>query len=285
MVLLGILIVFASVIGGFSGAGGYLPILFQPVEIVVIVGSGVGSVFVGNSKKNLKKIGLAFKEIFKGPKYTQESYLDLLGLLFTLIKLAKLKGMLVLESHIETPEESTIFLEFPTILQDHSSLEMICDYLRIFTMGVHNPHHVEELLTAELEQHHAEDHEISHAIVTLGDAFPALGIVAAVLGVILTMSSINEPPEVLGNLIGAALVGTFLGVLLSYGVVTPMGVKLKSIQEENSIYLECIKIVLISYLNGYAPSITVEFARKIIPTSMRPSFLELEKTLSEAPKV
>lgn len=285
MVLIGIAIVFISVLGGFAAAGGHLPILFQPVEIVVIVGSGIGSLFVGNSKHTLGKIGLALKEVIRGPKYTKENYIELFTLLFTLIKLAKIKGMLVVESHIENPEESAIFSEFPTILEDHHCLEMICDYVRLFTMGVHNPYHVEDLLTAELEQHHAENHEISHAISVLGEAFPALGIVAAVLGVILTMASINEPPEILGHLIGAALVGTFFGVLLSYGIIGPIGSRLKSIHEENGIFLECIKIILIAYLNGYAPSLAVEFGRKIIPSSVRPSFIEIEESLTSAPKI
>ena len=195
-----------------------------------------------------------------------------------MFKLAKSKGMLAMESHVENPTESSLFQEFPRFAGDHHAVDFFCDYLRLMTMGTDNPHEMEGLIDQELEVHHEKDHQMQHALQSLSEAFPALGIVAAVLGVIHTMGSITEPPEILGHLIGGALVGTFLGVLLCYGFVGPMAASLKSVQDSDGKYLLCMKAGILAYLQGYAPAVCVEFSRKTLQSHVRPSFQEVEET-------
>ncbi|OHC80952.1 MAG: flagellar motor stator protein MotA, partial [Rhodospirillales bacterium RIFCSPLOWO2_01_FULL_65_14] len=209
--IIGLLVAVGAVFGGYS-IHGNMAMLWQPIEFVIIFGGAFGAFLISNPKKvvmgSLKSMG----KLLKGPKYNKASYEELLGVLFTVFKLAKTKGDLALESHIERPSESPLFAAFPKFQNDHHAIEFLCDYLRILTLGANNPHEVEAVMDTELEIHHAENHAISSAMATMGDAAPALGIVAAVLGVIVTMSSITEPPEVLGKLIAAALVGTFSGI-------------------------------------------------------------------------
>ena len=198
----------------------------------------------------------------KGSRYTKASYLELLGVLYAVFRLAKTKGDLVLETHVETPSESPLFQQFPEFSKDHHAVEFLCDYLRLLTLGTSNAHEVEAVIDNELDVHHEELHAVSGAVQTMADALPALGIVAAVLGVIHTMGSITEPPEVLGHLIGGALVGTFAGILASYGFVAPMGQSLTSTFNAEARYLVCIKVALLGHMQGYAPQVSVEFARK-----------------------
>jgi chemotaxis protein MotA len=209
----------------------------------------------------------------------------LLSVLYQIFKLAKTKGMLALEQHVEKPDESTLFAQFPKFQKDHHAVEFLCDYLRMMTLGTENPNEVETLIDAELETHHNELHGASHAIQGMADGMPALGIVAAVLGVIHTMGSITEPPEVLGHLIGGALVGTFLGVLLSYGFIAPMAGALKARYDAEVKYFLCIKAGLLAYLQGYAPAVAVEFARKALLSNVRPTFYEVEEAVAALPPV
>src|SRR5690606_10339015 len=216
----------------------------------------------------------------KGPKYTKDDYLELLSLMYTVFKTAKSKGMLALEQHIENPEDSELFTEFPTFNGDHHVVSFLCDYLRMISLGTENQHEVEALMDEEIETHHHENLQVANAVQSVADALPALGIVAAVLGVIKTMGSITEPPEVLGKLIGGALVGTFLGVFCAYGFIGPLATTLKATYEAETKYYQCMKAGILAYLAGHAPAICVEFARKALMSDVRPSFYEVEDAVS-----
>ncbi len=279
----GAIIVIVSVLGGYVALGGKLMVLWQPFEVVIICGSALGAYMIANPKSVLAKIGSALVQIFKGPRHTKESYLELLSLLYAIFRLSKSKGMLVLEQHVENPEESELFRQFPQFFADKHALGFLCDYLRMMVLGSENPHEMEPLMDEEIETHHAEHMNLSDSIRTVADALPALGIVAAVLGVIKTMGSISEPPEVLGKLIAGALVGTFLGVLLSYGFVAPMADSLKAVYDAETKYFQCIKAGLLAHMQGYAPSVSIEFARKVLFSNVRPTFYEVEEAVDTLP--
>jgi chemotaxis protein MotA len=263
--------------------GGHLEVLWQPFEGVIILGSGIGAYITSNPPSVLKRTTKLLPVAFQKPKYTKQSYIDLLSLLYMIFKLAKTKGMLALESHIEKPEESSVFQQFPSFLADHHVVEFFCDYLRLVTLGSDKPHELENLMDQEIEVHHSEEHAVSDAIQTMADGLPALGIVAAVLGVIKTMGAIAEPPEVLGHMIGGALVGTFLGVWMAYGYVGPLASTLRATFNLNAKYYQAIKVGLLAHLSGYAPSISIEFARKSIDSELRPTFLEMEEATAALP--
>ena len=284
-VIIGWVIVIASVIGGYMAMGGKLGPLWQPFELVIIGGAGVGAYIVANPKFVLSQSGRAFKAALRGPQYNKDDYLELLSLLYAIFRLAKTKGMLAIETHIERPEDSSLFQAFPKFSSDHHALEFLCDYLRMMTLGTDNPHELADLLDEELETHHAEDAQIVTAYQTMGDGFPALGIVAAVLGIIKTMGSITEPPEVLGKLIGGALVGTFLGIFLAYGIVSPLAVNMANVFAADAKYMACIKAGLLAHVSGYAPSVSIEFARKTLMSKDRPSFFEVEEAVASLPSV
>jgi chemotaxis protein MotA len=233
----------------------------------------------------LKKSIGSMLGLLKGPKYKKKDYIELLSMLYQTLRLAKTKGMLALEQHVEHPENSALFDQFPGVKSDHHALEFICDYLRLMTLGTDNALEVETLMDQELDVHHMEAHRVSHAVNTMAESFPGLGIVAAVLGVIKTMGSITEPPEVLGHLIAAALVGTFLGILLCYGFFGPMANAIKGIDEDDHQYLVAIKVALLAHLQGYAPAVSIEFARKTLQSNVRPTFLELEEETQNLPPV
>lgn len=285
MFFVGLIVVFACVFGGYMAMGGHIHVLWQPFEFVIIGGAAAGAFIISSPSAVLKNVSKAIQDAIRGSTYGKQEYLELLSLLYLIFKLAKGKGMLALESHVEKPHESKIFSQFPTILNNHHLVDFICDYLRMLTLGTQNAHQVEDLINEELETHHFEQHRIASAFSGMGDGLPALGIVAAVLGVIKTMGAIDQPPEVLGKLIGGALVGTFLGVLLAYGMVSPVATKINAVYEEEGKVFLCVKSALLAFMNGYAPSIALEFARKTIISDLRPSFYELEQTLAALPKV
>jgi chemotaxis protein MotA len=210
--------------------------------------------------------------------------MDLLALMYELFSKARKEGLMALENDIEEPGESEIFKRYPKVLKDHHALDFICDYLRLMVGGSMNSMELENLMDVELDTHHEESHLPSHAVISMADGMPAFGIVAAVLGVVITMGSISEPPEVLGQHIAAALVGTFLGILLSYGYVNPMGTFLGHVQREESKYLECIKVCILATLNGYTPQVAVEFGRKALYSHVRPGFIELEEYIKDIKK-
>jgi chemotaxis protein MotA len=279
----GAIIVILSVLGGYIANGGHLYVLWQPFEILIIVGAAGGAFVIGNPKTVLARTGSALVQTLKGSRHTKDSYLELLGLMYAIFKIAKSKGMLTLEAHVENPEESDLFRTFPIFYEDHHARTFMCDYLRMMVLGSDNPHEMESLIDEEIETHHNESSQIANAFQTMADAMPALGIVAAVLGVIHTMGSITEPPEVLGKLIGGALVGTFMGVLLSYGFVGPIASALRNVYDSETKYYTCIKVGLLAYLNGYAPAVAVEFARKTLFSTVRPTFYEVEERVGALP--
>jgi chemotaxis protein MotA len=285
LVIVGAIIVMGCVLGGYVALGGKIAVLIQPFEVVIICGAALGAFIISNPKEVLSKTGAAIGAAMKGSKYDKQAYLELLGLQYTLFKLGRSKGPLALEQHLEAPEESAVFQAFPRIAADHHAMTFITDYLRLLTLGTDNPHELEALIDEEIETHHHEQSKISTAVQEVADGLPALGIVAAVLGVIKTMGSITEPPEVLGKLIGGALVGTFLGVLLAYGFVGPLAASLKALHDSETKYYMCIKAGLVAYLQGYAPAVCVEFARKALYSSVRPTFYEVEEATEAAPKV
>ncbi|NKB50094.1 MAG: flagellar motor stator protein MotA [Alphaproteobacteria bacterium] len=282
-VLIGWVIVAASVLGGYVALGGKLIVLYQPFELVIIGGAAVGAFIAGNPKWVIKSTGGAVKTAFKGPAKSKDDYLELLSMMYATFKLAKTKGNLELEQHIENPEESTLFSNFPGFLSDHHAVEFFCDYLRLVTLGTEKAHELEALMDEEIEIHHHQDETVASAMQGMADGFPALGIVAAVLGIIKTMGSITEPPEILGKLIGGALVGTFLGILLAYGFVAPLATAIKGAQEANSKYIVCLKAGILAHVQGYAPAVSVEFARKALMSGERPTFAELEEATAAAP--
>jgi chemotaxis protein MotA len=231
----------------------------------------------------MKKIAGGLGQIISGPRWKPKDYNDLLCLLFLLTKTMKSKGLIALEAHIEKPDDSSIFKRYPKICKDHFALDFICDTLRMMTMNLEDPHQVEDAMEKQLEKHHHEALGPANALTALADGLPALGIVAAVLGVIKTMGAITEPPEILGEMIGSALVGTFLGVFLAYGLVGPMAVRMKEVIEEEGSFYKIIQSVLVAHLHGNAAQISVEIGRGNVPTPAQPSFLELEEALSAIP--
>ncbi|WP_341701985.1 flagellar motor stator protein MotA [Ferrovibrio sp.] len=285
LTIIGSIVVIGSVIGGYVAGGGHLSVLWMPFEFVIIFGAGIGAFVISSPKPVLKQAMGGFKAAIKGPQFTKDDYLELLSMMYSVFKLAKSKGMLALEQHIEKPEESKLFTQFPKFMADHHAMDFLCDYLRLMTLGSENPHEMESLMDMELEVHHQETHLAGHSLAAFGESFPALGIVAAVLGVIHTMGSISEPPEVLGHLIGGALVGTFSGILVSYGFVSPMAAAAKATWEHESKYLLCMKAGMLAHLQGYAPAVSVEFARKSLMSNVRPSFYEVEEATSKVQSV
>jgi chemotaxis protein MotA len=279
--IVGAIIVFASVLGGYAAMGGHLEVLWQPFEAVIILGAALGAFIIGNTKAILMQTLGVFSALFKGPRYNKQTYVELLGLQFSIFKLVQAKGLLALEQHIENPEQSDLFARFPTFAANHHAVEFMCDYLRMITLGSYAVHELESLMEEELETHHQEKERVVAAVQSMADATPALGIVAAVLGVIKTMGSITAPPEVLGHLIGGALVGTFLGVFCSYGFFGPMAQALRNINEAEAKYFLSMKAGLLAHVAGYAPVIAVEFARKAVMSEDRPTFAEIDRATAD----
>ncbi len=279
--IIGIVVIFASVLGGYTMMGGKVMVLFQPYEFLVILGAAAGAFVIGNTGPVLKQCTGIFRTLFKGPKYDKAAYIELLGLQFSLFKLVQAKGILALEPHIENPETSTIFAKFPKFAANHHAVEFTCDYLRMVTLGSNNVHEMDALMDEELETHHQENERVVGAIQALADGTPALGIVAAVLGVINTMGSISEPPAVLGHMIGGALVGTFFGVFIAYGFFGPMAQALKNIYESEAKYLMSLKVGLLAHISGQVPVMAIEFARKGLMSEVRPTFAEIDQATAD----
>lgn len=284
-IAIGLVVVFVCVFGGFMLAGGKFDIILHavPHEMITIMGGAIGAFIMANSPKVIKGAIGGILHAAKGPKWKQQDYMDVLSLLYVLVKTIRTKGVVAVESHIETPEESKIFQHFENVSKDHHVVEFICDYMRMMTMNFEDPHQVEDVMDKDLERLHAEEHEPQHALQTMADALPAIGIVAAVLGVIKTMGAINAPTEVLGASVGGALVGTFLGILLSYMMVGPIAARFAQVLEEEGIFLQVVKTMIIAHLHGNPPQISVEIGRRNVPTHLQPSFEEMEEALGEIP--
>jgi len=284
LVIGGFAFLLICVFGAYMASGGSIGPLLEalPFEMVTIGGAAMGSFVMANSIHEVKHTLAALIKILKGEAaYKKSDYIDLLSLLFFLVRLASTKGSMALEPHIEKPAESAAFKKFPKILANHHACPMICDYLRMVGMNADDPHQIEDVMGRELKKMLYEELHPAHAMQTIADALPALGIVAAVLGVVKTMSHIDQPPAVLGAMIGGALVGTFLGVLLAYGLAGPCASRMKSTVEEESKYFEVIRAVLVAHLHGNAPQVSVETGRKMAPNQHMPTFFELENAVQD----
>jgi len=283
LAIVGFVLLPVCVFGIYVIHGGNLsPLLHAaPFEFGMIGGAAIAAFLISNDAHTVKHALGDLKKVFSGPKFKKSDFLDLLCLLFSLVKLARSKGPNAIEAHIERPAESTAFQAYPRILADGLAVALICDYMRLVTMNQNDPHQVEAMLEQELEKVHEENMHVAHAFQSMADALPALGIVAAVLGVIKTMASINEPPAVLGAMIGGALVGTFLGVFLAYGIVGPIAARLSAVYQEEAKFYQTIKAVLVAHLHNQAPQISVETGRKSLPSSVMPSFLEVETAMEQ----
>jgi chemotaxis protein MotA len=280
----GLVFLLACVFGSYLVSGGSAAPLIEalPFELWTIGGAAVGTFVMGNSMYAVKHTLGGFGKIMKGAAFKKADYIDLLTLLFLFVRLASTKGTMALEPHIEKPEESTAFAKYPKILANHHASTMICDYFRMVGMNGDDPNLIDDVMARELKKTLAEELHGAHALQNMADGLPALGIVAAVLGVIKTMSHIDQPPAVLGAMIGGALVGTFLGVLLAYGMTGPCATRLKSVLEDEAKYYDVIRAVLITHLHGNAPQVSIEAGRKMVPNEHMPTFQELEEVVQAA---
>jgi chemotaxis protein MotA len=278
--IIGIAVIFIMVFGGYLLAGGKMGIILKtlPFEMIMIGGAALGAFLLSNDLSSVKHTIKDVGKVFKGPKWKPADYRDLLCLLFELIRVAR-SNPVALEEHIEGPGTSTIFTRYPKLLKDHEVVDLICDTLRAASMNYDDPHQVEEVLDKRMEGSQIHAMHSSHALQTIADGLPALGIVAAVLGVIKTMGSIDQPPEVLGKMIGGALVGTFLGVFLAYGLVGPFAARVKAVVEDDAHFYHLIREVLVANLHRHAPNICIEVGRQNTPHHVRPSFGDLEAAL------
>ncbi|BCB26219.1 flagellar motor protein MotA [Sulfurimicrobium lacus] len=281
LVIVGYLVVLGSVFGGFVMAGGHLAALLQPIELLMIGGAAAGAFLVGSGPKVMKATFKALPGIVKGSKYNKALYMELLALLFEILAKVRKEGLMSIESDVEEPDKSPLFSKYPGVSSDHHIVEFITDYLRLMVGGNLNAMEIENLMDNEIETHHNEGHVPVAAFAKLADGMPAFGIVAAVMGVVHTMESVGIPPAELGMLIAHALVGTFLGILLSYGFVAPISTLLENKLIESSKVFDCVKVTLLASLNGYAPQVAVEFGRKVLYSTERPGFLELEEHVKQ----
>ena len=282
LVILGYIIVCASVFGGFALAGGHLAALFQPLELLMIGGAAAGAFLVGNNNKAIKATLAALPSLLKGSRYTKDLYMELMSLLFEVLSKVRKEGLMSIESDIDSPQDSPLFSKYPAVLADHHIVEFMTDYLRLMVSGNMDAFQIENLMDNEIETHHHEGAVPAHVIAKVGDGLPAFGIVAAVMGVVHTMESVGLPPAELGMLIAHALVGTFLGILLAYGFVGPLASLLEQKLEESSKMFQCVKVTLLASLNGYAPALAVEFGRKVLYSTERPTFNELEDHIKKS---
>ncbi|MBW7860539.1 MAG: flagellar motor stator protein MotA [Rhodocyclaceae bacterium] len=276
--LIGYVIIILASIGTYA-IHGSLMALWVPVEYLAIVGLMIGGFVAGNGSKAIKATLKAIPGVMKGSPYNKALYMDLLALLYEVLAKVRKEGLMSIENDVEDPHASPLFSKYPGIVADHHVVEFMTDYLRMMVGGNLNAFEIENLMDQEIETHHQEAHAAPHVVAKVGDALPAFGIVVAVMGVVNTMGSVGEPPAVLGKMIGGALVGTFLGILLSYGFIQPIASQLEQRVEESGKIYQCIKVVLLASMNGYAPQVAVEFGRKVLYSTDRPTFLELEQDI------
>ncbi len=281
--IIGFVVVIGSVIAGYVLSHGQLGALWQPYELVIICGAALGAFITANPGKIIKGVGRQMGVLIKGSKYKKALFLDALALLHDLAQKARKEGFLAIEADVDEPENSELFKKYPTILGDHHAIEFITDYLRMLVSGNMNAIELETLMDTELEAHHHEASGPSNALRTVADGLPGFGIVAAVLGLVITMGALGGPPEVIGHHVAAALVGTFLGILLAYGFVAPMSTFLEHVAADEAQFYSCLKTGLLSCLQGYSPKVVAEFARKTIASADRPSFQELEEKIKAKP--
>ncbi len=282
--IIGLIIVLASVAGGFTIAGGHLGALFHISEIVTIGGIALGTVLISTPGTVLKALGGKLGVVFKGNKFTRELYLDSLKMLYELFQIARKDGLVAIESHIEDPEKSSIFKKYPKVLHEHHAIDFLCDSLRLVLVGSVPPHDLDALMDGEMDVHHEEAGKPAGALQKVGDALPGIGIVAAVLGIVVTMAAIAGPVEVIGEKVGAALTGTFMGVLLAYGFCSPLSTAIENANSEEARYFAFFKASVVAFAKGFAPIVAVEFARRAIFSTARPTFQEMEAACKAAAK-
>ncbi|WP_313433887.1 flagellar motor stator protein MotA [Novosphingobium sp.] len=280
---IGLVVILLCVFGSFLMSGGNIMVIAHalPHEMLAIAGAAVGAFILGNSMTTVKKTWAGIKRVFQGGRWTEVDFRDLLALLFTLLATFRKEGANSIEKHLDEPEESPIFTRYPRLLEDKGLIEFTCDYLRMMTVNFEDPHQIAEAMEGDIERHHAEELAPQHALQMMADGLPALGIVAAVLGVIKTMSSIDQPTEILGAMIGGALVGTFLGVLLAYCLVGPIAQKLQQIIDSDFKPYLIVKTAIIGHAQGQPTEVAIELARRMTPSPYAPSFTQLETALDE----
>ncbi len=279
---LGIVIVFSSVFGGYYFHGGDLRVMWQPYEYWIIGGAALGAFLIANPPRVVITVFKSIPSLMKGSKYKSDDYLDLLAMMYKLFTKARKEGLMAVEADIEEPEESEVFKAHPRILQDHHAMEFITDYMRLIISGSMNPHELDALMDLDLETHHEESHQPAHAVHRVAEALPGFGIVAAVLGIVMTMGKLDGSIAEIGSSVAAALVGSFLGILLAYGFAGPTSTALESRAQEEAKFLQCIKACILANVQGYSPQVAVEFGRKTMESAMRPSFSELEEYVKGA---
>ncbi|MGO8758224.1 MAG: flagellar motor stator protein MotA [Terracidiphilus sp.] len=276
-VIIGILAVFAAVLGGFLMEKGPLLVLLQPSELLIIGGAALGTLLAANPLFVLKKIAASLIRVLKGTTYSRQHYINSLRMMFTLFNKARKEGLAGIENDIETPEKSAIFSKYPEFVKNHHVRDFVCDTMRMAITGGTGAFDLDQMMELDMDVHHAGESQSTAALSTLADSLPGLGIVAAVLGVVLTMSALGGPPEEIGQKVAAALVGTFLGILLCYGVVGPIGANIGKLVEDEHAFYHVLRVVMLSFIKGMSPSLAVEMGRRAIPEHVRPSFQEVEK--------
>lgn len=282
--IIGLLVVLGAVAGGFMMAGGKLVALFHLSEIVVIGGVALGTVFISTPGPVLKAMGGKLGGVFKGNRFTKPLYLDALKMLYELFQVARKDGLVAIEGHIEEPAKSAIFKKYPKVLHEHHAMEFLCDSLRLVLVGSVPPHDLDALMDGEMDVHHEEAAKPAAALQKVGDALPGIGIVAAVLGIVITMGAIAGPVEQIGEHVAAALTGTFLGVLMAYGFVGPLSTAIEQLNSEESRFFAFLKSSVVAFAKGFAPIVAVEFARRAIFSTNRPTFQEMEAACKQAAK-
>ena len=275
--IVGIFLVFAAIIGGFLMEKGHMAVLLQPAELLIIAGAAAGTMLVANPMRVLKAITAGLMATLKGSTYTKERYLSTLKMMYQFLNKVRKEGLLAVEMDVEKPAESAIFKNYPDFLNDHHARDFVCDTLRTAITGGVEPFDMDQMMELDMEVHHFEAAQPCDSLTTVADSLPGLGIVAAVLGVVITMGSLGGPPEEIGRHVAAALVGTFLGILLCYGVVGPLASNMRKLADEHNEYLHVLRVLLLAFLKGSAPMIAIELGRRAIPAYARPGFDEMEK--------
>lgn len=276
--IVGIFLVFAAIIGGFLMEKGHMAVLLQPAELIIIAGAAAGTLFVANPMRILKAIAAGLTGTLKGSPYTRARYLSTLKMMYQFLNKVRKEGLLAVEMDVEKPGESAIFKGYPDFLHDRHALDFVCDTLRTAITGGVEPFDMDQMMELDMEVHHHEAAQPCDSLTTVADSLPGLGIVAAVLGVVITMGALGGPPEEIGKHVAAALVGTFLGILLCYGVVGPLAANMRKLADEHNEYLHVLRVLLLAFLKGSAPMIAIELGRRAIPVHARPSFDEMEKS-------
>jgi len=283
--IIGILIVFGAVLGGFVMEKGPIAVLLQPAELLIIAGAAFGTLLAANPMHVLKKIVAGVTQVIGGSKFSKKRYVDSLKMMFVLFNKARKEGMVGIENDVEEPEKSVIFKNYPDFLKNHHARDFVCDTMRMAVTGGATPHDVDQMMELDMDVHHASSTLAATALATMADALPGMGIVAAVLGVVITMSALGGPPEEIGRKVAAALVGTFLGILLCYGVIGPLASNLTKLIDDENAYYHVLRVVMLSFLKGMSPTLAVEVGRRAVPEHIRPSFKEVEQSCRQKDSV